>query len=479
VPKTGHIGKEAVGSRWGSDDDADRDADVETRSKGTLDKIMSQLRGGSGGSEGAGRKTNQVVVADRKSSPVKDSEELGIGAGADSDAVSRQSSVPSGDGDDVSGAIGSDDEDTGQPESLTQKKDGPYLPSLKGCRSVEAYLKLNAIAEGTYGKVFRAKSNDHGRVVALKQIKMGKDGAEGFPITALREIDVLLKLKHPNIVEVAEVVTGSDADKVFMVMEYMEHDLKSLMGDMRGHWSAAEVKCLMRQLLDAMHYCHDNWIIHRDIKTSNLLLNNEGILKVCDFGLARPYGDPIRGYTQLVVTLWYRSPELLLGCKEYAAEVDVWSVGCVFAEFLNKEPLFMGKGDTDQLDRIFKVLGVPDEMSWPGVSSLPGYKKMRFTKNQGSGLRKLFPVQNYTGGPYLTENGLDLLARMLELDPKQRITCEDALNHAYFHEAPSAKDPAMMPTFPSSNEGKRVKHRSPQQMFAHNAPKTPDVNDFK
>jgi len=494
VPRTGGEKKPAPpiepSSKWLEDEEEaptertssskwleDEEEDVEARNRSMQDKIAAAMRGEK---LPAPKSTTSPALSARVGSAASGMIESDAGSDA-----GRQSSVPSGeeDNDAISGTAdtppGSPDPDMTPQVVIKGPKvpKGPHLASLMGCRSVEAYTKLNAIAEGTYGKVYRAKDNETDRIVALKQIKMGKDGAEGFPITALREIDVLLKLKHPNVIEVHEMCTGSNQDKVFMVMEYMEHDLKMLMGDMRGHWSASEVKCLMKQLLEAMRYCHDNWVIHRDIKTSNLLMNNKGVLKVCDFGLARPYGDPIRGYTQLVVTLWYRAPELLLGCKEYSTEIDVWSLGCVFAELLNKEPIFMGRGEMDQIDRIFKVMGVPSEDTWPGVSALPAMKKMKWSKTKGSGLRKLFPVQSYVGGPYLTENGVDLLARMLELNPKTRLTCEEALNHPYFQEAPQAKDVAMMPTFPSNHEGKKVRHRSPKGMFANNAEEDeePDV----
>nr|CAI5848543.1 unnamed protein product [Callosobruchus analis] len=172
---------------------------------------------------------------------------------------------------------------------------------------------------------------------------------EGFPITSLREINTLLKGQHPNIVTVREIVVGSNMDKIFIVMDYVEHDLKSLMETMR------QIKCLLKQLLTAVAHLHDNWILHRDLKTSNLLLSHKGILKVGDFGLAREYGSPLKAYTPIVVTLWYRAPELLLCAKEYSTPIDIWSVGCIFAELLLMNALFPGKSEVDQLNRIFKV----------------------------------------------------------------------------------------------------------------------------
>jgi cell division cycle 2-like protein len=176
---------------------------------------------------------------------------------------------------------------------------------LQGCRSVDEFERLNKINEGTYGVVFRAKDKKTGEIVALKKVKMEKE-KEGFPLTSLREINILLSFHHPFIVDVKEVVVGSSLDSIFMVMEYMEHDLKGLMEAMRQPFSQSEVKCLMLQLLEGVKYLHDNWVLHRDLKTSNLLLNNKGELKICDFGLARQYGSPLKPYTSLVVTLWYR-----------------------------------------------------------------------------------------------------------------------------------------------------------------------------
>lgn len=327
-----------------------------------------------------------------------------------------------------------------------------YYPGVQGCRSVEEFQCLNRIEEGTYGVVYRAKDKRTNEIVALKRLKMEKE-KEGFPITSLREINTLLKGQHPNIVTVREIVVGSNMDKIFIVMDYVEHDLKSLMETMKQRKQSffpGEVKCLTQQLLLAVAHLHDNWILHRDLKTSNLLLSHKGILKVGDFGLAREYGSPLKKYTSLVVTLWYRAPELLLCSPEYSTPIDVWSVGCIFAEFLQMLPLFPGKSEIDELNRIFKELGTPNEKIWPGYSELPAVKNMlsqnsQFTDYPVSQLRKHF--QDKT-----SDAGLALLQGLLTYDPKQRLTADAALKHAYFKELPLPIDPSMFPTWPAKSE---------------------------
>lgn len=194
-----------------------------------------------------------------------------------------------------------DSPETPEPAAPPQRS----VNMLQGCRSVDEFERLNKIDEGTYGVVYRAQDKKTGEIVALKKVKMEKE-REGFPLTSLREINILLSFHHPSIVDVKEVVVGSNLDSIFMVMEYMEHDLKALMETMKQPFSPSEVKCLMLQLFEGVKYLHDNWVLHRDLKTSNLLLNNRGELKICDFGLARQYGSPLKPYTHLVVTLWYR-----------------------------------------------------------------------------------------------------------------------------------------------------------------------------
>uniref|UniRef100_A0A665X5C8 cyclin-dependent kinase n=1 Tax=Echeneis naucrates TaxID=173247 RepID=A0A665X5C8_ECHNA len=330
------------------------------------------------------------------------------------------------------------------------KKELPkYLPALQGCRSVEEFQCLNRIEEGTYGVVYRAKDKKTDEIVALKRLKMEKE-KEGFPITSLREINTILKAQHPNIVTVREIVVGSNMDKIYIVMNYVEHDLKSLMETMKQPFLPGEVKTLMIQLLRGVRHLHDNWILHRDLKTSNLLLSHKGILKIGDFGLAREYGSPLKPYTPVVVTLWYRSPELLLGAKEYSTAVDMWSVGCIFGELLTQKPLFPGKSEIDQINKIFKDLGSPSEKIWPGYSELPAVKKMTFTEYPYNNLRKRF-------GALLSDQGFDLMNKFLTYCPSKRIVSDDALKHEYFRETPLPIDPSMFPTWPAKSEQQRVK----------------------
>ncbi|XP_030078190.1 cyclin-dependent kinase 11B isoform X4 [Microcaecilia unicolor] len=324
-----------------------------------------------------------------------------------------------------------------------------YLPALQGCRSVEEFHCLNRIEEGTYGVVYRARDKKTEEIVALKRLKMEKE-KEGFPITSLREINTILKAQHPNIVTVREIVVGSNMDKIYIVMNYVEHDLKSLMETMKQPFLPGEVKTLMIQLLRGVKHLHDNWILHRDLKTSNLLLSHAGILKVGDFGLAREYGSPLKPYTPVVVTLWYRAPELLMGAKEYSTAIDMWSVGCIFGELLTQKPLFPGKSEIDQINKVFKDLGSPSEKIWPGYNELPAVKKMTFTEYPYNNLRKRF-------GALLSDQGFDLMNKFLTYCPARRINAEDGLKHEYFRETPLPIDPSMFPTWPAKSEQQRVK----------------------
>ncbi|KAK8561082.1 hypothetical protein V6N12_048158 [Hibiscus sabdariffa] len=284
----------------------------------------------------------------------------------------------------------------------TSEPSAPPLRSvnmLQGCRSVDEFERLNTIDED-------GKDGERKR-------RLSSDLSEGNKHSSFIS-------SYPSIVDVKEVVVGSSLDSIFMVMEYMEHNLKALMETMKQRFKQSDVKCLMLQLLEGVKYLHDNWVLHRDLKTSNLLLNNQGELKICDFGLARQYGSPLKPYTHLVVTLWYRAPELLFGARQYSTAIDMWSLGCIMAELLSKEALFSGKTEFDQLYKIFRTLGSPNETIWPGFSKLPGVK-VNFVKHQLPALGDsvlafwlpLFPATSFTGTPVLSDAGFDFLNKLL------------------------------------------------------------------
>ncbi|VDO04328.1 unnamed protein product [Rodentolepis nana] len=368
----------------------------------------------------------------------------------DDDYVAIEKEVYGGEDGDLLRANGIEIQGQGDADIPSEHERPPvkpfYFPSIQGCRSVDEFECLNRIEEGTYGVVYRARDKKTNEVFALKRLKMEKE-REGFPITSLREINTLMKAQHENIVTVREVVVGFDLDKIYLVMEYVEHDLKSLMEVMSGPFTVGQVKCLLIQLLRAVQHLHDNWILHRDLKTSNLLLSHKGILKVGDFGLAREYGSPLQHYTEVVVTLWYRAIELLLGSKSYSTAIDMWSVGCIFAEFLLQRPLFPGKGEVDQVNMIFRDLGTPNERIWPGVSKLPGMKNTMFTEYPYNQLRRRFTERQ------ISTSGFELLTSLLTYCPERRLTAEKALTHRYFTERPQAIDPSMMPSWPAKSEG--------------------------
>lgn len=319
------------------------------------------------------------------------------------------------------------------------------------CRSVDCYERLNFIDEGTYGRVFRARDNETGRVYALKQVKLAGE-REGFPVTALREVSVLLSLRHDNVVHVREVVVGSTMDKIYMVMEYAEHDVLSVLERMKHPYSQSEMKSLVLQILRGVAYMHSRWVLHRDLKTSNLLLNHRGIVKVCDFGLARRFGDPVGKLTPGVTTLWYRAPEVLLGATTYTSAVDVWSVGCIFAEIALGDALFPGRGELDQIAKIFAVVGKPTESNWPGLSQYPTVKRIALHGPPRSELAGRLRADAHSGRTPLTKLGIELLEAMLTPDPAKRVTAAEALQHPYFDEVPVAARPHLIQTLPAARK---------------------------
>eukprot|EP01066_Platyproteum_vivax_P005063 Platyproteum_vivax@DN16462_c0_g1_i1.p1 len=284
----------------------------------------------------------------------------------------------------------------------------------------EKYTKLEKIGEGTYGIVYKAQDVG-GDIYALKKIRLEAED-EGIPSTAIREISLLKELQHPNIVRLCDVVHTER--RLVLVFEYLDQDLKKLLDVCDEGLGPTTTKSFLYQLLRGVAYCHQHRVLHRDLKPQNLLINREGYLKLGDFGLARAFGIPVRSYTNEVVTLWYRAPDVLLGSKKYSTPVDIWSVGCIFAEMVNGRPLFPGTSDQDQLHKIFKILGTPSVASWPQLAELEEFCKHEFPT---------FQPQSWSSVvPNLDEAGLDLLSSMLRYDPNQRISARQAMEHEYF-----------------------------------------------
>lgn len=295
---------------------------------------------------------------------------------------------------------------------------------MEGTGGTDVYRKVEKIGEGTYGVVYKAVDTRSGELVAMKKIRIEEDD-EGVPSTAIREIAFLKELHHPNVVSLREVLHCQQ--KLHLVFEYVDQDLRKHLEDCPGPLPPALVKSYLHQILTGLLFCHTRRILHRDLKPQNLLIDRKGNIKLADFGLARAFGLPVRTYTHEVVTLWYRAPEILLGVREYSTPVDIWSVGCIFAEMAEHKPLFAGDSEIDQLFKIFRLLGTPCEETMPGVTSYRDYKHT-FPKWKPALL-----------APYVSNldaHGADLLSKMVCLDPAKRISARAALQHPYFNSHP-------------------------------------------
>jgi cyclin-dependent kinase 8/11 len=330
---------------------------------------------------------------------------------------------------------------------------------------LQQYELVGKIGEGTYGLVYLARSkhpSHRGMKIAIKKFKQSKEG-DGVSPTAIREIMLLRECIHENIVKLVNVHINHGDMSLYLAFDYAEHDLYEIIRHHREKLSFPinqyTVKSLLWQILNGLNYLHSNWIIHRDLKPSNILVMGEGdeqgVVKIGDFGLARIYQAPLKPLCDngVVVTIWYRAPELLLGVKHYTTAVDMWAVGCIFAELLTLKPLFQGVEDKstpnpfqlDQLDKIFKVLGHPTLEKWPTLANLPHWQSNRLLiqsrKYDNSGLCSIVQLPPKSAA-------FDLLSRMLEYDPAKRITAAQALEHEYFRTDPVPGRNALIPGQP-------------------------------
>ncbi|KAI8803768.1 kinase-like domain-containing protein [Cladochytrium replicatum] len=337
------------------------------------------------------------------------------------------------------------------------------------------YDVVGFLSAGTYGRVYKAKKIHHQYVkivqneqcwlqpvifgsdkkeYAIKKFKPEKEGESalqsGISQSAIREISLCRELSHENVVHLEEVMLDATDRSIYMVLDYAEHDLLQIL-HFHGHTEHKPIpdftiKSFLWQLLRGVAYLHASWVLHRDLKPANILVSADGVVKVGDLGLARIFQRPLQPLfsgDKVVVTIWYRAPELLLGTRHYTKAIDIWAVGCIFAELLMLRPLFKGeeaKMDSkktipfqrDQLTKIFQVLGKPNRERWPGIQHMPEYPNLETFPNYPNKLRADF--QMYSS--IKNETAFQLLASMLEYDPTKRITAEDALKHPYFSEEP-------------------------------------------
>uniref|UniRef100_A0A7N6BG31 cyclin-dependent kinase n=1 Tax=Anabas testudineus TaxID=64144 RepID=A0A7N6BG31_ANATE len=271
-----------------------------------------------------------------------------------------------------------------------------------GFGKLETYVKLGKLGEGTYATVFKGRSKLTENLVALKEIRLEHE--EGAPCTAIREVSLLKNLKHANIVTLHDIIHTDRC--LTLVFEYLDSDLKQYLDNCGNLMSMHNVKIFMFQLLRGLSYCHKRKILHRDLKPQNLLINDKGELKLADFGLARAKSVPTKTYSNEVVTLWYRPPDVLLGSTEYSTPIDMWGVGCILYEMATGRPMFPGATVKEELHLIFRLLGTPTEDTWPGISSNEEFRSYLFPQYRPQAL--------------------------INHVPRSRISSEAALRHPYF-----------------------------------------------
>jgi serine/threonine protein kinase len=306
--------------------------------------------------------------------------------------------------------------------------------------TTQRYMRLDNIGEGTYGRVYKARETSTGELVAVKRLFPSQE-EEGVSATTIREIAILKQLSHPNIIKLKDVLF--QLPKLTLVFELCQFDLKKYMQQNGQLLHPEEVRHFTFQMLQGIACLHDLSIAHRDLKPQNLLIfideeTGEKTLKLCDFGLARVEGIPVKKYSHEAVTLWYRPPDVIFGSANYGLQVDIWSAGCIFAEMLAGSALFQGRNEGEQLLRMFKLLGRPTRDELPGLASYPEIQKFAhhpaFTEViMAAGFEDwaASTTASVRGG----SKGMDLLLKMLRFDPKQRISAAEALQHPYFTES--------------------------------------------
>ncbi|XP_076093608.1 cyclin-dependent kinase 9-like [Mytilus galloprovincialis] len=313
------------------------------------------------------------------------------------------------------------------------------------CQDINKYEKLCKIGQGTFGEVFKARDKSNRKtMVAMKKVLMENE-KEGFPITALREIKILQLLRHNNVVDLIEICRtkatpyNRNRASFYLIFEFCEHDLAGLLSNANVKFNLGEIKMVMKQLFEGLYYIHESKILHRDMKAANILITKSGVLKLADFGLARAFSyrlpqEKQNRYTNRVVTLWYRPPELLLGARDYGPVIDLWGAGCIMAELWTRTPIMQGKTEQHQLQLITQLCGSISKDVWPNVDRLDLFNEMEMPQGHKRKVRDRLK-------PYLKDaQAIDLLDKLLSLDPSKRPNADMALNHDFFWTDPDVID---------------------------------------
>uniref|UniRef100_A0A5B7ADH0 Protein kinase domain-containing protein n=1 Tax=Davidia involucrata TaxID=16924 RepID=A0A5B7ADH0_DAVIN len=310
-------------------------------------------------------------------------------------------------------------------------------------RSAESFEKLDKIGQGTYSSVYKARDLKTGKIVAMKKVRFVNMDPESVRFMA-REIHILRKLDHPNVMKLEALVTSRMSCSLYLVFEYMEHDLAGLLAPPKIKFTEPQIKCYMQQLLHGLEHCHSRGVLHRDIKGSNLLIDNNGVLKIGDFGLATFFQpDQNQPLTSRVVTLWYRAPELLLGSTEYGVAIDLWSAGCILAELFAGKPIMPGRTEVEQMHKIFKLCGSPSEEYWR-KSKLPHATSFKPHQPYNRCVSETFKD--------LPSSALALIDVLLAIEPEKRGTAASALHSEFFTTMPPPCEPSSLPKYPPSKE---------------------------
>lgn len=356
------------------------------------------------------------------------------------------------------------DNDRSRTPGTERIHDNSFVDPIPEMSTLDQYHIIEKLGQGTFGVVQKARNKRTGALVAIKQL-LNHLAKEGFPITAMREITILKQLDHRNILNIEDIIFGepdvtnptdvvTQRGSFYTVSPYMTSDLVGILENPDVKLELNEIKCIMMQLLQGTQYIHEQNFLHRDIKAANILIDNTGVLKIADFGLARMYhgdvprlgmgpGGGKKDYTALVVTRWYRPPELLLGERKYTTAVDIWGIGCVFAELFIRKPILVGKSDAHQAQLIFELIGSPE--TWDGAAKLPN--KTHF--NIGLGRKRSLEGKFESLMP---PSAVRLLSGLLTLDPYKRLNALDALNQEFFKIEPLPLRPEEMPQFGECHE---------------------------